>query len=291
MKSAYIFVILIATALAASCNGKGDPGKKDADADIWTRSKPLVARVEVSDEGRLIETYEYTYDDKGRMLTLVKTDNMSKAVMLDLQYSYPAENQMKITGKFYPISTNRFMDVSYSPKEGVLTYSGSWSGAWTYTTTINADGVATATQCKEKFASTEGYYSSDMVYSEAYTVAGGTIAESLAGTDIKAKGSNATSTANSSALRTVYVASDKADRQNFAAYLMPDTFPVWIASGLPGNKNLIKGITGFTGTVQTAESTAIEYTLNADGDIDTATRTDSNAGAPILVRTYKFIYQ
>ena len=291
MKYVYILFIVIATALTASCNGKNNPGKKDADADIWTRSKPLVAKVEVSDEGRVLETYEYTYDEKGRMLTLVKTDNLSKTVMLDLQYTYPAENQMKVTGKLYPISTNRFIDVSYSPKEGVLTYSGSWKRAWTYTTTIDADGVATSTQFKEKFAASEGYYSSDMVYSEAYTVTGGTIAESLAGTDIKAQSNKATSTANSSALRTVYTASDKADNQNFAAYLMPDTFPVWIASGLPGNKNLIKSISSFTGTVQTAESTALEYTFNADGSIDTAVRTDSNAGVPYLVRTYKFIYQ
>ena len=290
MKAIYIIITMLAAALTASCAGKGNPDDTP-DGEIWVHSKPLVAKVEVSSEGTLVETFEYTYDDKGRMLTLKKTDNLSRNVLLEMQYSYPGENEMKVQGKFYPIATNRFITVTYDPKAGVLGSTGSWNGAWSYTTAINGDGVATETLCKEQFASKEGYYTSDMVYSETYTVSGGTIAESVCGTDIKARSSKATGSDNTSALRTVYAVSDKADKQNFAAYLMPANFPVWIAAGLPGNKNLVKGITSFTGGVQTAVSTAIEYSFNADGSIDTATRTDSNAGVPYLSRTYKFIYQ
>ena len=81
------------------------------------------------------------------------------------------------------------------------------------------------------------------------------------------------------------------DRQNFAAYLMPDYFPVWIAAGLPGNKKLVTAIGASTGTIPSPETTSIEYSFNSVGDIDTATRTDYNAGKPYLTRTYKFTYK
>ena len=300
MKVIHIFLTMLAAVLTASCNGKGTPGDKTSDGDIWVHAKPLVAKVEVSSEGALIETYEYTYDEKGRMLTLKQTDNLSKTDMLDLQYTYTGENELKISGKFYPISTNRFIDVTYSStsvasygdvqRVGTLTYTGSWSGAWTYTTCHDENGVAASTECKDAFASKEGYYTSDMVYSEEYSISGGTVVQTVAGTDIKAQSNKATGTANTSSLKTVYTASDKADRQNFAAYLMPCTFPVWVAAGLPGNKQLITGISSYTGDIKSAESTNIDYTFDADGNIDTAVRTDSNAGQPILVRTYKFTY-
>ena len=72
---------------------------------------------------------------------------------------------------------------------------------------------------------------------------------------------------------------------------MPDYFPVWIAAGFPGNKKLITGISASTGTIPSPESVTIEYTFNAAGDIETATRTDFNAGTPYLTRTYKFTYK
>ena len=301
MKVIYIFLTMLVAALTASCNGNRNSGDNTPSGDIWAHSKPLVAKVEVSSDGALIETYEYTYDEKGRILTLKKTDDLSKTVMLDLQYTYTGENGLKISGKFYPISTGRFISVAYSStsvasygtgqRVGALTYTGSWSGAWTYTTYHDENGVAASTECKDAFASKEGYYTSDMIYSEEYSVSGGTIVQTVAGTDIKAQSNKATSTANTSSLKTVYTASDKADRQNFAAYLMPCTFPVWIAAGMPGNKQLISGISSYTGDIKSAESTTIDYTFDAEGNIDTAVRTDSNAGTPYLTRTYKFIYQ
>ena len=291
MKARHTLVILFAVLLAAACNGPDDPGRNTARTDIWTHTKPMVAKVEVSSEGTLLETFEYTYDENGRMLTLVKTDKLSKTVMLELEYTYPGENVMKVSGKFFPISTNRFISATYNPKDGTLDYVGSWKGAWSYTTTVGEDGVAIATVCKDSFAAKEGYYTSDMDYGEEYTISGGTIVAMEAGTDISAQSSKATRTANSSSLKTVYTAGDKADSQNFAAYLMPCNFPVWIAAGLPGNKHLVTGISSFTGNVSTPESTAVEYTFNPDGSLDTAVRTDSNAGTPYLTRTYKFIYQ
>lgn len=291
MRSIHLFAAILLATLATACNGSGEGGGKETGRQIWVHEKPLVAMVEVSSGGSVIETYEYTYDEQGRILTLVKTDKLSKAAVLDLQYSYPGDNEMKVQGKFYPIATNRFIDVSYNPSSGTLSYKGSWSGAWSYTTAVNKDGVATSTSCKDDFASSEGYYTSKMDYSEVYTIADGTITESVVGTEISAQSKKSTRTANASALKTTYTPGSQDDRQNFAAYLMPDYFPVWIAAGLPGNKKLITGISASTGTIPAPETTSIEYSFNAAGDIDTAVRIDSNAGTPYLTRTYKFIYQ
>lgn len=286
-----IFAAIILPVLAIACNGGGGGDGKKTGSQIWVHSKPRVAMVEVSSGDNVIETYEYTYDEEGRMLTLVKTDNLSREVMLELQYTYPGENGMKVQGRFFPINTSRFIDVSYDPSSGTLTYAGSWSGAWSYTATVNDDGVVTSVSSKCDFASSEGYYTSKMEYSEVYTIAEGTVAEAVAGTEIGAQSRKATRTSSSSALKTAYTVGSQADRQNFAAYLMPDYFPVWIAAGLPGNKKLVTAISASTGTIPSPETTAIEYSFNSLGDIDTATRTDYNAGKPYLTRTYKFTYK
>ena len=291
MKPLYLFATILLASLAAACNGGGEGDGKKTDRQIWAHEKPLVAMVEVSSGGSVIETYEYTYDEQGRILTLVKTDKLAREVVLDLNYSYSGENEMKVQGKFFPIATNRYIDVSYNPTSGTLSYKGSWSGAWSYTTSVNKDGVVTSTECQSDFAAKEGYYTSKMNYNEVYAISEGTVTESVIGTEINAQSSKATRTANVSALKTTYKAGSQDDRQNFAAYLMPDYFPVWIAAGFPGNKKLVTGISASTGTIPAPETTAIEYSFNAAGDIDTATRTDSNAGTPYLTRTYKFIYQ
>lgn len=291
MKPLYLFATILLATLAAACNGGGEGDGKKTDRQIWVHEKPLVAMVEVSSGGSVIETYEYTYDEQGRILTLVKTDKLAREVVLDLNYSYSGENEMKVQGKFFPIATNRYIDVSYNPTSGTLSYKGSWSGAWSYTTNVNEAGVVTSTECKSDFAAKEGYYTSKMNYNEVYAISEGTVTESVIGTEINAQSSKATRTANVSALKTTYTPGSQDDRQNFAAYLMPDNFPVWIAAGFPGNKKLVTGISASTGTIPAPETTAIEYSFNAAGDIDTATRTDSNAGTPYLTRTYKFIYQ
>ena len=77
---------------------------------------------------------------------------------------------------------------------------------------------------------------------------------------------------------------------NFAVYLFPCNFPVWYAAGLPGCKKLITGISTARGTVQYPATTRIDYSFTPDGNIDTAIRTDYNAGEATLVRTYKFFY-
>lgn len=293
MKSFRILPLLLLAALALACNGKDDPnnGHGTARDNLWTHKGPLPSKVEVSSDGTLLETYEYTYDATGRILTLVKTDRLSGEVLLNLQYTYPSEQEMRVTGKFAPLGSNRFIKVRYDPQANALTYSGSWSGAWEYVTTLNAGGTAGRTTCLNDFSATGGRYTSGLDYAEEYTVSDGTLTSLTVGTAVNARSSRATRTGSASDLTVEYEASGSDDLQNFAVYLMPCQFPVWVGAGLPGNRKLIRNFSSKTGSIQAPASTTLEYTLNADGSIATATRTDYNAGTAYLVRTYTFSYQ
>lgn len=284
-------LLLLTLALAAvSCGepngGKTPDGKKAA---VWSLSAPLVQKVEVSADGSVIETYEYTYDDLGRILSLRKTDKLRDENLLNLQYSYPDENGMRATGKFFPVTSNRFVSAVKDEAEKTVSYHGSWSGAWAYVTTLDAGGTATGTSTDPEFAAKDGQYSARAHYSETYSVSGGCITQSVIGTDIESR-TTFKSAAASSALTVRYSYSDREDKQNFAVYLFPCEFPVWVAAGLPGCKKLVSGITMASGNVASPVSTRIEYKLDADGNIDTATRTDLNGSETVLVRTYKFYY-
>ena len=293
MKSFRILSLLLLAALALSCNGKDDPnnGHGTAQDHLWTHKGPLPSQVEVSSDGTLLETYEYTYDATGRILTLLKTDRLSGEVLLNLQYTYPSDQEMRITGKFAPLGSNRFIQVRYDPQASALTYSGSWSGAWEYTTTLDEGGAAVRTACLSEFSAQAGQYSAATDYTEEYTVSGGTLTSLTVGTAVNARSSRATRTGSASDLTVEYEASGSDDLQNFAAYLMPCSFPVWVGAGLPGNRKLIRSITSKTGSIAAPASTTLEYALNADGSIRTATRTDANAGTAYLVRTYTITYQ
>ncbi len=292
MKAFPLYALLLSAALAIACNGEDGPnnGGKNSQNDIWAHAKPLVSKVEVSSEGSLIESYEYTYDEQGRILTLVKTDRISGDELLNLRYTYPSENEMRATGRIFPLTSNRYITAIYDPKAGTLVFNGSWADAEKYALTLDSNGLVNRVESQSNFAAKDGSYNSDLYYSEEYSASGGTITTSVIGTDLKAKSRRTTHIASSSALTTAYTYTSQEDRQNLAAYLMPCYFPVWIAAGLPGNQKLIKGISSKTGDNPAPETVSLDYSLNASGDIDTATRTDSNAGTPILVRTYKFYY-
>lgn len=291
MKYIHILPLFLVLALAA-CSGKDDSKKgDDPSGGLWEHAAPRVSKVEVSSGGSPVETYEYTYDEKGRMLTLVKTDKISGTVMLDLRYTYPSDNEMRITGKFFPITSNRFITVKYDADARTVVYQGSWDGSWQYTARLDGAGGLKALEMNSDFAAKDGYYSSGMYYNEAYTVSDGTVTTAEMLTDIKAKSSRSTESENNSSLVVNYTPSASADRQNFAAYLMPCDFPVWVACGLPGNKKLIQEITRKTGSIPSPQSTGLSYTQNTSGDIETVTRTDNNAGVAYLERTYRFYYQ
>lgn len=290
-----VLTVLLTALFGVACGDKPgggggkDPGGKSSVA--WSLPAPLVQKVEVSANGTVLESYEYTYDESGRILTLRKTDKITSTVLLDLAYTYPDATGMRATGKFYPLTTNRYVSAVLDAAERKISYGGSWTGAGAFVTTFDAGGTATGTASDATFAAKGGQYSSESHYAEAYTVAGGCIRESVLGTEVRSQTSQKTSAATSSSLTVSYTYSEREDRQNFAVYLFPCEFPVWVAAGLPGCKKLVTGITMASGSVPSPASTQIAYTFDESGDIDTATRTDLNDGAPYLVRTYKFYYQ
>lgn len=296
MKSAIFPCLLLTTLLfAVSCGEKqgGGGGKTPSGKTsvAWSLATPHVQKVEVSADGAVIETYEYTYDDQGRIQSFRKTDKVTNTVLLDLAYTYPDDKGMKATGKFYPVSTNRYVSGVLDATERKVTYGGSWTGAWSYVTTFDTGGTATGTATDPEFAAREGQYSAKAHYSEAFTVSGGCITQALMGTSVESRTSQKTSAASSSSLKVSYSYGDREDKQNFAVYLFPCEFPVWVAAGLPGCKKLITGISMASGSVPSPATTQIAYTFDTSGNIDTVTRTDSNAGTAYLVRTYKFYYQ
>lgn len=279
-------------ALLLSC-GENKNNDTEKEGGVWGHKAPLVSRVEVSSSETPIETYEFSYDETGRMTALVKTDNLSKSVMLDLQYTYPSENKMHIQGKFFPIATNRFIDVDFDGHNRSFTYKGSWSTGWTYTTLCNEDYIATETVAEVNFAASGGQYTSQTRYEEGYAVKDGAIYRIKAGCEIGAQSARATRTANSQYLVTDVTYTNLADNQNFMVFIMPCNFPVWISSGLPGCKRLPQRITvasGANGDITYPESYTFEYELDASGNIETAVRTDYNGADVVLERTYKFIY-
>jgi hypothetical protein len=285
---------LILLTLVLSCGEKPNGGGKTPDekkSAVWSLTAPLVQKVEVSTDGTVIESYEYNYDDQARLLSLKKTDRLSNTVLLDLQYTYPDESGMKATGKFFPITSNRYITAVKDLAQKTVSYAGSWTGAWSYVTGFDAGGTATGTTTDTEFAAQQGQYSSRTQYGETYTVSGGCISRSVIGTSVRSQTSQATSAAASTSLTVDYGYSDREDRQNFAVYLFPCEFPVWVAAGLPGCKKLVNRISMSGGNVPSPVSTRIEYSFNPDGNIDTAIRTDLNNGETVLVRTYKFFYQ
>ena len=285
---------LILLTLVLSCGEKPNGGGKTPDekkSAVWSLTAPLVQKVEVSTDGTVIESYEYNYDDQARLLSLKKTDRLSNTVLLDLQYTYPDESGMKTTGKFFPITSNRYITAVKDVAQKTVSYAGSWTGAWSYVTGFDAGGTATGTTTDTEFAAQQGQYSSRTQYGETYTVSGGCISRSVIGTSVRSQTSQATSAAASTSLTVDYGYSDREDRQNFAVYLFPCEFPVWVAAGLPGCKKLVREIKMASGSVPSPVSTRIDYSFRTDGNIDTAVRTDLNNGETVLVRTYKFFYQ
>ena len=83
-----ILCSLIILAALTSCGEKPEGGKTPDGGGgaktAWSLPTPLVQKVEVRSDGTLIETYEYTYDEKGRVSSLLKTDQIQKAVLLHL---------------------------------------------------------------------------------------------------------------------------------------------------------------------------------------------------------------
>ena len=290
MKNIPLHVLSGICALVVSCGGKISGGGDDA-TTAWVLDSPLVDKVEVLCGENPVQTFQYTYDDSGRLQTLLKTDAQTGDVLLELSYSYPSQTQMKVAGKFFPISTNRFITAEYSAADACVTYSGSWASAWDYTVSFDSAGTASSTVSDMDFAASEGWYSSKTSYLEEYTIEDGCITRADFLTQVGSTSARRSGSRNASTLSVSYSYNSSPDRQNFAAYLFQCTFPVWYAAGLPGCKRLVSDISYSSAGVDMPQRSHIEYSLDASGNIQTATRTDYNASEPELVLTYKFYYK
>lgn len=286
-----ILIFLIITPFLLSCGENGGGGQHNGTtAEDFSFASPLVSKIEVSSGGTLIETYEFSYDDKARLSSLTHTDCLQKNKLLALDYSYTG-SEMTASGTFYPLSSKRFISATLDKEQKTLSYKGSWSGALSYVTSFDGGGTATATVSDSDFSAKDGQYSSATRYSETYSVTSGCISTATMGNEIEARSSKRTKTTSVAAFSYSYSYSGNDDKQNFSAFLIPCNFPVWYAAGLPGCKKLITGISSARGGVASAATTTIKYGLTPEGNIDTAVRTDLNDGQEILVRTYKFYYQ
>ena len=291
MKPSPILWALCLILTACGQNGGDDHQKPDPSRASWAQPSPLVSKVEVFSDGTLIESFAYTYDEKGRIATLVRTDHLSGDKLLDLRYSYPDEYGLKAAGRFFPLSSDRYITARLDTKERSVDYYGSWSGAWHYRTGYDANGTATGTETVLDFSAKEGQYSSTGRYAEAYSVAAGCISSSICGTDLSARTARGETFSSDARVTTRYTYSEKEDRQNFAVYLFPCEFPVWVAAGLPGCSKLVTDISREHGSVPAPSSTHIDYTLDELGNVSSATRTDYRDGEALLVRTYRLSYQ
>jgi hypothetical protein len=198
---------------------------------------------------------------------------------------------MTVSGKYYNVSSEKANNATIDPSKGTVTYQGNWIGAWPYVTSFNSDGVVTGTKADVEFTSSGEYYSSKTAYSEKYTVSSGNVVKAILGTDVKSQSQRKTRTEGSSELTIEYTYTNLPDNENFGAFLFNCEIPVWFAKGLPGNRNLVSAMKMKVGNLELPGSFKMDYKLNVDGDIETATRTDYNGEDVVLVRTYKFLYQ
>jgi hypothetical protein len=293
IKSSYIIAFILVVAAMASCKGKQPdiPGKETA-TSLWKMDEKFlpVKTVEVYSGDKLVETFDFEYDGFRKVTSIVRTDRVKNQVLFNLKYTYSGDYDMTVTGKYFNIGVDKANSATIDPSKRTVSYQGSWAGAWPFVTTYNQDGVVTGTRMDADFRSTGGYYSSKTAYTEEYTVSSGNVVKAVLGTEIDAQSQRKTKTASSSSLVIEYTYTNLPDNENFGVFLFNCEIPVWFAKMLPGNRNLVSGARMKVGDLELPGSFKMEYKLNVDGDIETATRTDYNGTEAVLVRTYKFTY-
>ena len=101
IRAIHFFCAIAAFFLTAGGNKPSSEGT--AEKSAWLMSNYPVARVDVSTStGTLLESFEYTYDDLGRMASLTRTDCQRNRVLLKLDYTqvdYRADGPFSISEK------------------------------------------------------------------------------------------------------------------------------------------------------------------------------------------------
>lgn len=307
MRRLDIFLAALLAVSLASCGGETttpntpgtttDDNKKDNTDDngggsvsvspwVLSASKRL-SGVEVSCNGTPLEEYAFSYDNSGRLSSLVKKDKVSGETLYDLSYGYSGDAQASIAGKYFGTGSERTITATAAP--GELSYKGDWADAWGYTAKYDTSGVILSLGATPSF-SANGYYSSSADYAERYEVSSGNVLSATTGTTIDARSDKGTSTHSTYDVSYIYEYSDKADRQNFAVFLMPCQFPVWYATGFPGNRNLLSGMSMKLGSIEGQMSFTVDYELDTEGNIVSATQTMYAGKETLMTKTFTLSY-
>ena len=293
VRARYIAAFILIIAAAASCKDKKPeiPGQ-DTATSLWKMDDDFlpVKKVEVYTGDKLTETFEFEYDGFRKVTSIVRTDRIKNQVLFNLKYTYSGDYDMTVSGKYLNIGIDKANNATIDPSKRTVTYKGNWVGAWPFVTTYNPEGVVTGTRMDEEFRSSGEYYSSETTYTEEYTVSSGNVVKAVLGTAVHSQSQRKTRSESASSLVIEYTYTNLPDNENFGVFLFNCEIPVWFAKMLPGNRNLVSGARMKVGNLELPGSFKMEYKLNVDGDIETATRTDYNGTEAVLVRTYKFTY-
>jgi len=283
-----LFLTLLVSVIVSSCNSgekKGPEPESEADGPAWKLDGPLPSRVEVLRGKTLLETFEFAYDENDHLISLVKKNIPDEKLLLDLKYSYSGENDMTVSGTFYPAAKTMVATIDAN------TLSYGFSGGLRYEISFDRDGSLSTLQTSDSFVSEGGQYSRKVKYLEKYLFDGGNCSVVSVSNDCEALSSKINGTVFASSLEYVFTYLDEPDKQNFAAFLMGCEFPVWYAAGLPANAKLVCGMKMKCGGVDGVISWTIDYDLDDEGNIISAIKTDYIDGEEILSKTFDFYYR
>lgn len=295
MMKTTIHIILLAVAVFAGCSRNEGPG---SDRTLSPAVFP-VDSIAVTSNNQLVETYSFAYDDKGRLVSLVRMDMISGKELMKLSYVYDGGSSVTVSGRMDGRTGTSTLKVSHSPDR--VSWENDGVNAWLYSTSVGDGGLAECTETLVSFGSNAGHYKSSTTIRESYTSEGGDIVSVGTGTSIESKalkavfgegknGFKPVSLTSGSTLVTSYKYSAETDRQNFNSFLFDCSFPVWYAEGLPGCEHLISDISMSAGSVTVPQTQHLDYTTDPDGNIQTAVRSWTSDGEVYLRLKYEFHY-
>lgn len=272
----------------ACCNGKLDDNGKENDSQ-WRLDGDLISRVEVKSAGRIIEIYDFSYDEESRLASIVKRDIINGGKILDLKLTYPEATKMEMNGRYHSEKASRKLRATVDASSSCVSYTGNWEDAWTFKTMYDANGTVLSTGAEHSYTSNN--YNAQVSWSERCSVNGGDVTSVETGTSSSVKtAKNSRSTAQSS-LRTDYIYGEHKDNCNFNVFLMNCEFPVWMAKGLPGCSHLITEMSCRSGSTALPSSFKMSYTFDESGKMVQAVRKDYEGNSVIMERTYTLKYQ
>ena len=284
--------------LLSGCKGGNDKGGNtpadDPDKSLWKSTAVIPSAVDVyagKNFGKLVQSDVFEIDAQNRVISFSREDVVRGKTLMDLKYSYSGKTTATISGTFVGVG-NKNITASCDEDDTSVSYKGDWAASPVNLVTTYEDGVVKSTVFDDS-SEDASHFSNSSKYTETYTVnKDGDITKVVIGTKNTgtAKATNPTGFQSSSEVEFTYTYSEYEDLNNFNAYLMPCSFPVWYAKGLPGCKHLISGMTSKCGNVSHRASFKVEYEIDEDGTIISAIRTDYTDDKAILVRKYMLFY-